>query len=57
MWFDDARAHRCARGCPVGANQIDLPLAGLAAGEYIIELTATIPGGEAKDRVGFRVTS
>ena len=42
---------------PGGANEIDLPLAGLAAGEYLIELTATSSGGEAKDRVGFRVTS
>ena len=42
---------------PGGANEIDLPLAGLAAGEYLIEVTATSPGGEAKDRIGFRVTS
>lgn len=42
---------------PDGANQIDIPLAGLAAGEYLIELTATSPAGEAKDLVGFRVTS
>jgi VWFA-related protein len=40
-----------------GDNEIDLPLAGLAAGEYTIELTATSPAGEAKDRFGFRVTS
>jgi VWFA-related protein len=38
-------------------NQIDLSLAGLAAGEYVIEITATSPAGEARDRVGFRVTS
>jgi hypothetical protein len=42
---------------PGGQNEIDLPLAGLAAGEYLIELTATSPAGEAKDLVGFRVTS
>lgn len=42
---------------PGGSNEIDLPLAWLAAGEYLIELTATSPAGEAKDRVGFRVTS
>jgi hypothetical protein len=41
---------------PGGQNEIDLPLAGLAAGEYQIELTATSPAGEAKDLVGFRVT-
>lgn len=40
-----------------GANQIDIPLAGLAIGEYLIELTATSPAGEAKDLVGFRVVS
>ena len=42
---------------PGGQNEIDLPLAGLAAGEYLIELTATSPAGQAKDQVGFRVTS
>lgn len=42
---------------PGGPNEIDLPLAGFSAGEYLIELTATSPGGEARDRVGFRVTS
>ena len=40
-----------------GDNAIDLPLAGLAAGEYSIEVTATSGAGGAKDRVGFRVTS
>jgi hypothetical protein len=39
------------------ANEIDLPLASLAAGEYMIELTATTSAGEAKDRIAFRVTS
>jgi VWFA-related protein len=42
---------------PSGANEIDLPLAGLANGEYLIELTAKSPAGEAKDRINFRVTS
>jgi VWFA-related protein len=42
---------------PGSTNQIELPLAGLAAGEYIIEITATSPAGEARDRIGFRVTS
>jgi VWFA-related protein len=42
---------------PGGENQIDLPLAGLASGEYTIEVKATSPAGEAKDRIGFRVTS
>ena len=39
-----------------GENAIDLPLAGLAAGDYTIEVEAAIPSGETKDRVGFRVT-
>jgi hypothetical protein len=42
---------------PGGTSQINLPLAGLAAGEYLIELTATSPAGQAKDQIGFRVTS
>jgi hypothetical protein len=37
---------------PGGENAIELPLAGLATGEYIIELKA----GEIKDRLTFRVT-
>jgi VWFA-related protein len=42
---------------PGGASQIDLPLAGFAAGEYSIELSATSPAGEAKDQIAFRITS
>jgi VWFA-related protein len=41
----------------VGPPQIDLPLASLAPGDYIIEVTATTPTGEAKDLMTFRVTS
>jgi hypothetical protein len=59
-----SRAGKAMRPLPVtaaarpgGVNQIDLPLAGLAAGEYLIELTASSPAGQAKDRIGFRVTS
>jgi len=33
-------------------QQIDLPLAGLAAGEYLLEIKA----GDLKELVGFRVT-
>ncbi len=40
-----------------GRNEIDLPLAGLAVGEYIVELNATGASGEAKDVVTFRVTT
>ena len=42
---------------PGAPNEIDLLLASLAAGEYMIELTATTSAGEAKDRIAFRVTS
>jgi len=38
-------------------NQIDLPLAGLASGDYVIEVKASAADGEARDRIGFRVTS
>ena len=33
-------------------QQIDVPLAGLAAGEYLLEIKA----GDLKELVGFRVT-
>jgi len=36
---------------------IDLPVAGIAPGEYVLELKATGEGGDAKELVGFRVTS
>jgi hypothetical protein len=35
---------------------LDVPLAGLAVGDYVIEVSAVGPGGEAKDVVDFRVT-
>jgi VWFA-related protein len=38
-------------------REIDLPLAGLATGEYTVELTATGTTGEARDVVTFRVTT
>jgi hypothetical protein len=37
-------------------NTIDLPLASLAAGEYIVELSASTSAADAKERVTFRVT-
>jgi VWFA-related protein len=40
-----------------GLRSIDVPLAGLAAGEYLIEVHAVGPAGEAKDVVDFRVTT
>jgi VWFA-related protein len=38
-------------------NSLDVPLAGLAVGEYVIEVTASSPAGQAKDVVDFRVTT
>jgi hypothetical protein len=40
-----------------GWNQLDLSLAGLAPGEYMVELSAKSQAGEAKDRLNFRVTN
>jgi VWFA-related protein len=41
-----------------GLSQIDLPLAALAPGEYVVEIKATGgDGGEAKELLGFRVTA
>lgn len=37
------------------SQQIDLPLAGLPPGEYVVEFKATSEGGEAESLVGFRV--
>ncbi|MGE3179681.1 MAG: hypothetical protein AB7O32_19565, partial [Vicinamibacterales bacterium] len=34
----------------------DIPLAGLVPGEYLLEVAASGPGGEAKELIGFRVT-
>jgi len=46
-----------AEKTPANERAIDLPLAGLAAGEYMIEVTATSGARNAKDRITFRVTS
>jgi hypothetical protein len=37
-------------------SQIEVPLSGLAPGEYIVEIKAAGDGGDAKELVGFRVT-
>jgi hypothetical protein len=40
-----------------GDSAIDLPLAGFANGEYVIEVTARSGERDASDRISFRVTS
>jgi VWFA-related protein len=40
-----------------GDSAIDLPLAGFANGEYVIEVTARSGARDASDRISFRVTS
>jgi VWFA-related protein len=42
---------------PGGDSVVDVPLAGLAPGEYLIEVKATGQGGDATELVGFRVTN
>ncbi len=44
---------------PGGLTQLDLPLGGLAPGEYVVEITASAPGGggDARQLVAFRVTA
>ena len=37
--------------------QIEIPLGGMAPGDYIIEINATGAGGDTQELVGFRVTS
>jgi hypothetical protein len=37
-------------------QQIDLSLAGLATGDYLVELLAKSDAGQATDSVSFRVT-
>jgi hypothetical protein len=38
-----------------GTSELDVPLASLPPGEYLIEITATGSGAEAKELVGFRI--
>jgi hypothetical protein len=45
------------RPSPDGDHEIDITLAGLATGDYQLELAATTPVGDAKELLGFRVTS
>jgi VWFA-related protein len=46
-----------APAAPAADAMFDVPLAGLAPGEYVLEIKANGEGGEAKELVGFRVTS
>ena len=46
-----------APAAPSTDSMFDVPLAGLAPGEYVLEIKATGEGGDAKELVGFRVTS
>jgi hypothetical protein len=40
-----------------GTHQIDLSLATIPPGEYVIEITTRAETGEAKELVAFRVTN
>jgi VWFA-related protein len=41
-----------------GVAEVDVPLSGLAPGEYVLEITATAAdGGQSRELVGFRVTA
>jgi VWFA-related protein len=42
---------------PSGSLRIDLPLAGLAPGEYLLEIAAKDEGGEAKELIPMRIVS
>jgi VWFA-related protein len=44
-----------APAAKAGEQQIEVPVAGLAPGEYLIEIKANGEGGEAKELLGFRV--
>ncbi len=46
-----------AAATPDGRAQIELPLAGLAPGDYAVEIAAASPAGQAKDTLRFRVTN
>jgi len=50
------RALPVTRSSRPDVYEVDLPLAGLAAGDYVVELRAKSPSGNANDVVAFRVT-
>jgi VWFA-related protein len=43
-------------GSEPGTSDVDLALAAMPAGEYLVEITATADGAPAKEVVGFRIT-
>ena len=45
-----------AVSAPPAVSEIDLTLASLPPGEYLIEITASGEGGDVKELVGFRIT-
>ncbi|MFB3854205.1 MAG: VWA domain-containing protein [Vicinamibacterales bacterium] len=51
--INDLPVQRAAGGA---AYQIDLPLAGLAAGEYLLEISVKADDGEVKHLTGMRIT-
>ena len=44
-------------GSAANRLQVDLPLAGLPAGEYVVEVKSSAGGSEAKQFIGFKVVS
>jgi VWFA-related protein len=40
-----------------GQHEIEVPLAGLASGDYLLELAATSSAGQVTERIGFKVTT
>ena len=50
-----AMADVAVQASPTGAVQLELPLANLAAGEYILELNAKSEGSSAQDVIAFRI--
>jgi VWFA-related protein len=46
-----------AAPAPDEIDEIDLPLAALAAGQYLVEVVVKTPAAEVKDQLEFRVTS
>ena len=50
------RALTVTRSSRPDLYEVDLPLAGLAPGDYVVELTAKSSAGDANDIIAFRVT-